>query len=536
MKYNKINNSNKINNFNKINKIEITEPILMKIGEIATDNNIEVYVVGGYVRDALLGKPRTDIDCTVVGDAIQFAQIIAKYFNTKAVIYERFRTALVPINKLHIEFVGTRKEEYLPNSRKPVTSEGTLEDDLKRRDFTVNAMAASINSKPINNSTSNKIKNINNDKINNNKINSGKTNNDKNPDKNSILEFKQFEFGQIIDLFDGQKHLEEKILITPLDPVITYSDDPLRMMRAARFAAQLQFEIAENSLEAIKQMADRIKIISQERISDEFMKIISSPKPSIGLNILYETGLLKHIFPELEATAGVEQASDKDGQTYHHKDVFNHTLQVLDNAANISDNIWFRFAALFHDIAKPRTKKYIEGSGWHFFGHEERGAKMLEPIFRKMKLPLDNIEYIKKLIRLHLRPMQLVDGEVTDSAIRRLAVNAGDTLEDLFLLCKCDITSKNPNLTQKYLNNYSLVAQKVIDVQEKDKLREFQSPVRGEEIMEICDIPPCKLVGIIKTNIENAILDGIIPNEYNAAKYYFLEHKDNWLKTAISNG
>jgi len=472
-------------NYNKKNKIEINEPILLEIGKIATSNNLEVYVVGGYVRDALLGKPRTDIDCTVVGDAIKFAQIIAKHFKTKAVIYERFRTALVPINKLHIEFVGTRKEEYNPDSRKPVTSEGTLEDDLKRRDFTINAMAASIC-------------------------------------KNN--------FGQIVDLFDGQKHLEEKILITPLDPVVTYNDDPLRMMRAARFATQLQFNIAKNSLDAIKQMAERIQIISQERISDELMKIMLSAKPSIGLNILYETGLLKHIFPELEATAGVEQASDKDGQTYHHKDVFNHTLQVLDNAAQVSDNIWFRFAALFHDIAKPRTKKYIEGSGWHFFGHEERGAKMVQPIFRKMKLPLDNIDYIKKLIRLHLRPMQLVDGEVTDSAIRRLAVNAGDTLEDLFLLCKLDITSKNPNLTQKYLNNYALVAQKVIDVQEKDKLREFQSPVRGEEIMAICDIPPSKLVGIIKTNIENAILDGIIPNEYEAAKSYFLEHKDEWMQ------
>ena len=475
--------------YNKKNKIEIDEPILLEIGKIATSNNIEVYAVGGYVRDALLDKPRTDIDCTVVGDAIKFAQIVAKHFNAKAVIYERFRTALVPIGKLHIEFVGTRKEEYNPDSRKPVTSEGTLEDDLKRRDFTINAMAASIN-------------------------------------KNNL--------GQIIDLFNGQKHLKEKILITPLDPVITYNDDPLRMMRAARFAAQLQFNIAKNSLDAIKQMTERIKIISQERISDEFMKIMSSPKPSIGLNILFETGLLKHIFPELEATAGVEQASDKDGQTYHHKDVFNHTLQVLDNAAQVSDNIWFRFAALFHDIAKPRTKKYIEGSGWHFFGHEERGAKMVEPIFRKMKFPLDNIDYIKKLIRLHLRPMQLVDGEVTDSAIRRLAVNAGDTLEDLFLLCKCDITSKNPNLTQKYLNNYVLVAQKVIDVQEKDKLREFQSPVRGDEIMAICDIPPSKLVGIIKTNIENAILDGIIPNEYESAKSYFLEHKAEWLEVATS--
>jgi poly(A) polymerase len=468
-------------------QINITEPILVKIGDIADKHNIDVFVVGGYIRDTLLCKKRYDIDCTVVGDSIEFSKIVASEFNTRAVIYERFRTALVPIGNTHIEFVGTRKEEYLPDNRRPITTAGTLEDDLRRRDFTINAMAASIR-------------------------------------RNS----NRYQLGEVIDLFDGIKHIRDKLLITPLAPIITYADDPLRMMRAARFASQLQFFVDNTSISAMTAMSDRIKIISKERIADEFMKIMSSDKPSIGIHILYKTGLLKHIFPELQATAGIEQVSNKDGQVFHHKDVFYHTLQVLDNASKVSDNIWFRFAALFHDIAKPKTKKYIEGSGWHFFGHEEKGAKMVEPIFRNMKFPLDNIEYIKKLIRLHLRPTFLID-EVTDSAIRRLAANAGDVLEDLFLLCKCDITSKNPNLTQKYLNHYDIVAQKVIDVQAKDKLREFQSPIRGEEIMEICNIPPSKMVGYIKTNIENAILDGIIPNEYDDAKQYFLLHKDEWL-------
>jgi poly(A) polymerase len=276
-------------------------------------------------------------------------------------------------------------------------------------------------------------------------------------------------------------------------------------------------------------------MISKERIADEFMKIMLSVKPSVGIHILYKTGLLKYILPELQATAGVEQASDKGGQKYHYKDVFYHTLQVLDNAAKVSDDIWFRFVALFHDIAKPKTKKYIEGSGWHFFGHEEKGAKMVEQIFRKMKLPLNNIEYIQKVIRLHMRPVFLVAEELTDSAIRRLAADAGDVLEDVLLHCRCDITSKNPELVQKYLHKFEVVAQRVIDVQIKDKLREFQSPVRGEEIMEICNIPPSKMVGYIKTNIENAILDGIIPNEYDDAKAYFLTNRDIWLAEDVSN-
>ena len=475
-------------------KINIVDPILNKIGKIADKYNMDVFVVGGYVRDALLNKNRYDIDCTVVGDSIEFAKIVAKEFKSKAIIYERFRTALVPVGNTHIEFVGTRKETYLPDSRKPITTEGTLEDDLRRRDFTINAMATCLRHKSNN-----------------------------------------YKFGEIIDLFNGIEHIKEKLLITPLDPVITYADDPLRMMRAARFATQLQFRVAGSSISAITEMADRIQIISKERISDEFMKIMASEKPSIGIYILYKTGVLKYILPELQATAGIEQASDKDGQIYHYKDVFHHTLQVLDNAAKVSDNIWFRFVALFHDIAKPKTKKYMEGSGWHFFGHEEKGAKMVEAIFKKMKFPLDNIEYIKKVIRLHMRPVFLVAEELTDSAVRRLAADAGDVLEDVLLHCRCDITSKNPELVQKYLNKFEIVAQRVIDVQIKDKLREFQSPVRGDEIMAICNILPSKMVGYIKTSIENAILDGIIPNEYDAAKTYFLSYKEQWLSEDISN-
>lgn len=468
--------------------IELNDPLLKKIGQFADEQNFQIFVVGGYVRDTLLGKERTDIDITVVGDSLQFAKMLADHFHSKAIIYERFRTALVPIGNNKVEFVGTRKEEYEPNSRKPITTEGTLEDDLLRRDFTINAMAAGLNSD---------------------------------------------NYGELIDLFGGIRHLALKMLVTPLEPVITYSDDPLRMMRAARFASQLQFALDENSYNAITQMAERIAIISKERIADEFLKIMNSPKPSIGLWLLYNMGLMKYICPEITALGGVDTVENPDGANFKHKDVLAHTFKVVDNVAEKSDNLWLRVAALFHDIAKPRTKRFTEGIGWSFNGHEELGAKMLDRIFRKMKFPLEHIDYVRKLVRLHLRPMALVNEIVTDSAVRRLAVEADDALEDLFLLCRCDITSKNQNLTSQYYNNYNIVAQKVMGVQEKDKLRAFQSPVRGEEIMEICNIPPSRLVGKIKHNIEEAILEGIIPNEYDAAKKYFLQHKDEWLSTIV---
>lgn len=463
--------------------IKIDEPIILEIAELAEQNGYETYIVGGYVRDSLLGRERKDFDFSIVGDSIEFANLVARAFNTKAVIYERFRTALVPISNFNCEFVGTRTEIYEPTSRNPIVTVGTLEDDLKRRDFTVNALAISLN---------------------------------------------KSDFGNLIDLFGGINDLRNKILRTPLDPETTYTDDPLRMMRAARFASQLDFELDSNSLEVIKSMSERISIISQERITDEFLKIIDSDVPSKGLGILFNTGLMKIIFPEIFETAGVDIV-EKTTKSYAHKDVFWHSLKVLDNICNATNNRWLRFVALVHDIAKPRTKKFIEGTGWSFHGHEEIGARMMPKIFRKMKLPLEPLEYVQKLIRLHQRPMVLVDSQVTDSAVRRLAAHAGADLEDLFTLVRADITTKNPNLSEKYKRNYENVFNKVIEVQEKDRLREFQSPVRGETIMELCALQPSKPVGIIKSKIEDAILDGLIPNEFEAALQYLIENKDSWL-------
>lgn len=463
--------------------ILIKENILKEIGELADKSKTKIYIVGGYVRDYFLDRERKDFDITVIGDSIDFAKKVSDKFHSKIVIYERFKTALVPIGDFNVEFVGTRKEEYLSNSRKPITTEGTFEDDINRRDFTINAMACSLNSE---------------------------------------------NFGELIDLHNGIIDLNNKILKTPLDPITTYSDDPLRMMRAARFASQLDFTLEKNSFDAISKMSDRINIISQERIADEFLKILASPKPSIGLSILFNTGLLKHIFPELNDLESNDVA-EIDGKKFYHKNVFWHTLRVVDNISLRTDKLWLRFAALMHDIAKPRTKKFIKGIGWTFHGHEEVGARMQKKIFHRMKFPLEPLPYIEKLVRLHQRPMHLIDEEITDSAIRRLAAQAGPELEDLFTLCRADITTKNEEKEKKYKNNYEVVFQKILDVQEKDQLRAFQSPVRGEEIMEICNIQPSRLVGQIKNEIEEAILDGIIPNDYEEAKKFFLENKDLWL-------
>ena len=464
-------------------RVKISEPLLIKLGELADINGVELYIVGGYVRDYFLGHPRKDIDCTVVGDSLKFARIVADHFKSKAVIYERFRTAMVPIGQHHVEFVGTRKEVYLPNSRNPIVTEGTLTDDLRRRDFTINSMAVSLN---------------------------------------------KITFGELTDLFGGKEDIEAKILRTPLDPGVTFSEDPLRMMRAARFSSQLDFDLAPQCYFQMEKMADRIKIISQERVSEEFLRILDSPKPSIGLSLLYDTGLLRTIFPELQQLAVVEIKQEGD-KSFGHKDVFHHSLKVVDNISLVTNHRWLRFTALVHDIAKPRTKKFTEGIGWSFHGHEEIGARWMNKIFRRMKFPLDYLEYVEKLIRLHQRPMVLVNEGVTDSAVRRLAYHAGEYLDDLFTLVRADITTKNPDLSDRYKQNYEKVFRKVMQVQEKDKLREFQSPVRGEEIMELCGIEPSKLVGLIKTKIEEAILDGIIPNEYEPAKAYFLENKKDWL-------
>jgi poly(A) polymerase len=474
--------------YSLVTRLSFQEPLLRSVGEFADREGVEIYVVGGYVRDFLRDSPRKDIDFTVVGDAVRFARRFAESVRSRAVVYERFRTALVPVHlpegSYQCEFVGTRKEEYEPHSRKPIVSEGTFEDDLRRRDFTVNALAASLNA--------------------------GR-------------------FGELVDMFGGVRDMELQTLRTPLEPRVTFSDDPLRMLRAARFAAQLHFRVEDSALQAIRDMAERIQIISQERVTDEFLKILGTPKPSVGLAILYETDLLKYIFPELHALAGVDLKC-VEGHAYRHKDVFWHTLQVVDNVAAASDNLWLRFATLMHDIAKPRTKRFLEGVGWSFHGHEEVGARWQDRIFRRLKLPLHHLEYVKTLIRLHQRPMTLADEEVTDSAIRRLIVAAeaaGETtLNDLFTLCRADITTKNPYRAEEYMRNYEIVYQKTLLVRERDNLMAFQSPVRGEEIMSLCNLPPSREVGILKTALENAILEGGIPNEYEAAKAYLLAQKD----------
>jgi putative nucleotidyltransferase with HDIG domain len=460
----------------------ITEPMLIAIGQIADDAGIQAYVVGGFVRDILLGRANNrDIDITVVGDGVAFAKRVANEFtDSRLSVYEKFRTALVEIGQLKIEFVGARKESYRSDSRNPVTEEGTLEEDLSRRDFTINALAVKIN-------------------------------------PNSL--------GEIVDLFHGLDDLESRILRTPLDPVVTFEDDPLRMMRSARFASQLEFMVVPEAMQAMHDMRDRISIVSQERISDEFVKIMASKAPSFGINILYETEVLDIVFPEIAQLGGVDLVTE-GVQEYAHKDVYKHTMRVLDNMAEMSDNVWLRFAALLHDVAKPKTKAFREGIGWTFYGHDHVGARWVQKIFRRMKLPMEAAKYVEKLVRLHMRPMALVDEGVTDSAVRRVLFEAGEEIDDLLTLCRADITSKNPRLIKKYQTNYDLVAEKMLEVEAKDKMRSFQSPVRGEEIMAICQLPPSKTVGILKTAIEEAIIEGEIPNEYEAAKGFLLAIKD----------
>lgn len=470
--------------------VTISHPIIYAVADIARKRGTNVYVVGGYVRDLLLGHPGNDIDFSVEGSGVEFAQAVASEFGVRPVIYERFGTALVPVGDVKLEFVGTRKEEYEEGSRKPRITEGTLADDLRRRDFTVNALAIAIRER-------------------------GEA--------------------EVIDLFDGLGDLERKLLRTPLDPITTYSEDPLRMMRAARFAAQLGFRLDPESHTAIATLRSRIKIISQERISDELLKTLITVKPSVGLSLLSETGLMDLVFPEVAALEGVDLMK-VGGMAYAHKDVFRHTLKVVDNIAMATDNVWLRFAALMHDIAKPVTKRFREGIGWSFHGHEEVGARWQERIFRRLKLPMREKDYVAALVRLHHRPMALVDEGVTDSAIRRLVVDAGENLEDLFTLCRADITSKDPKRVRQYLENYEKVVERIKEVEEKDKLRAFQSPVRGEEIMQICGIPPSKMVGVLKSAIEDAILDGRIPNEYGAAHAYLLQIKDEILLAPAAGG
>jgi poly(A) polymerase len=460
--------------------ILVPNPILTQIGAIADAAGTEIYVVGGYVRDLLMERAGKDIDILVVGDGIAFARHVARQLGVETVVaFDRFGTAMVPMETGKVEFVGARREAYEPESRKPRITRGTLADDLRRRDFTVNAMAVSLNA--------------------------GR-------------------FGALEDPLDGRMDLERRLLRTPLDPDRTFEDDPLRILRALRFAAQLDFRIEERTFAAVSANRERLTIVSQERITEEFLKLLRARQPSIGLRLMFETGILRIVFPEIADMAGVDQRRD-----HHHKDVFLHTCQVVDNIAPTTDNVWLRFVALVHDIAKPRTKAYKEGTGWTFHGHEELGARMMKKIFRRMKLPMDPLPYVEKLVRLHLRPMVLVDEEVTDSAVRRLVFEAGEDIDDLMKLCRADITSKNPKLVARYLRNYDRVMEKIVEVEAKDRLRAWQPPVRGDEIMAVCGLPEGREVGILKKAIEEAILDGRIPNDHDAALAYLLSIKEEIL-------
>ncbi|MGC4233218.1 MAG: HD domain-containing protein [Niabella sp.] len=456
--------------------------IIDTIAKAAQELNLESYLVGGFVRDKLLGRPTKDADIVCVGDGIKLASAVAKKFDPapRVNFFKNFGTAqIVPFLKgggsFDIEFVGARKESYQRNSRKPEVAPGTLEDDQKRRDFTINALAISLN---------------------------------------------KDNFGRLVDPFDGIKHLEEKIIITPLGPEQTFSDDPLRMMRAIRFATQLNFTIAGETLLAITEQAERIRIISQERITDELNKIILSPKPSIGFDLLYKTGLLKIIFPKMVALAGAEYI---DG--HGHKDNFYHTLQVLDNVAKKSDDLWLRWAAILHDIAKPATKKFEEGHGWTFHGHEVVGGRMVPKIFNALKLPgNEKMRFVKKLVELHLRPISLTKENITDSAIRRLLFDAGEDFDALMMLCEADITSKNKQKVKRYLENFKLVRERCKEVEEKDQIRNWQPPVDGLEIMQLFNLNPSRPVGILKDSLKDAILDGEVQNNREAA-LAFLQKK-----------
>ena len=429
----------------------------------------EVYLVGGFVRDLILNRRNKDIDVMVVGNGIDFAKLISKKLNKKLQIFKNFGTAMLKTENYEIEFVGARKESYSKVSRNPVVEQGTLVEDLSRRDFTINSLAISLNKK---------------------------------------------NYGEIIDLFSGRADIDKKIIRTPLDPKTTFHDDPLRMMRAARFASQLDFLVDKNNLEFIKGENKRIEIISKERINDELNKILMSKKPSVGLKVLKESGLLELILPEICDLQGIDEI---EGKT--HKDNFYHTLKVLDNICENTENLWLRWVALLHDIGKPKTKKFNKKIGWTFHGHEYVGSKMVDKIFRRLKLPLnEKLKYIKKLILLSSRPIVLSLENITDSAVRRLIFDAGDDIDDLLTLCEADITTKNEHLQKKYLNNFKIVREKIKIVEERDQIRNFQPPISGEEIMSSFGLKPCKEIGIIKEYIKEAILNGVISNSYDEAK------------------
>lgn len=458
---------------------KLQNPIYSIVEKVADQMNLTAYAVGGIVRDIFLNRTSKDVDILVVGSGIELAKAVAKEISSKCEVnvFKNFGTAQIVFNGEMIEFVGARKESYNKDSRKPIVEDGTLFDDISRRDFTVNAMAIAING----------------------------------PER-----------GQLIDYYNGLHDLQNKILRTPLDPDITFSDDPLRMMRAVRFASQLNFSIENATFESIQRNAARLEIISNERIMDEFNKILLSSKPSIGIKLCESSNLLSYFLPEIMALKGVEVNQGKA-----HKDNYLHTLEVVDKIGMVSNNLWLIWTALLHDIAKPKTRRFDNEIGWTFYGHEVLGSKMVQKIFNRLKLPAnEKMKYVQKLVFLHLRPIALVEDIITDSAVRRLLFEAGEDIDDLMILCEADVTSKNPEKVKKFLNNFAKVRAKLKEIEEKDRLRNWQPPISGDLIMESFDLKPCREVGLIKTAIREAILDGIIPNEFEAAHQFMLKEAE----------